>query len=121
VPGVGWAFSGSCRTRFSVHDYLIFESISARRIMRKPRGLCQTIYVGFRPRIGQPPLRLRQVFLSYWYRHVVLLDQSVAGHIRSMTMFARAWLDVQAEVQYGVLRTVLLRIQILLQMISIAL
>jgi hypothetical protein len=69
VPGVGWAFSGSCRTRFSIHDDLIFESRIARCIMGKPRGLCQTIYVGFRLRIGQPPLRSRQVFLSYWYCH----------------------------------------------------
>jgi hypothetical protein len=48
--------------------------------------------------------------------NAVLMDQSVAGHVRSIAMFARAWLDVQARPQYGVLRPVLFRSHRVLEM-----
>jgi hypothetical protein len=44
----------------------------------------------------------------------VLADQIVAGQVRSMAMFASAWLYARAEVQDGVSRVALLHIHRLL-------
>jgi hypothetical protein len=48
----------------------------------------------------------------------VLADQIVAGHLRSLAMFASAWVHARAEVQRGVYRVVLLQFHKLLEVAS---
>ncbi len=48
----------------------------------------------------------------------VLADQIVAGHLRSLAMFASAWAHARAEVQRGVSGTVLLQFHRLLHAAS---
>lgn len=48
----------------------------------------------------------------------VLADQVVAGHLRSLAMFASAWAHARAEVQRGVSRVVLLQFHRLLRAAS---
>jgi hypothetical protein len=47
-----------------------------------------------------------------------LADQVVAGHLRSLAMFASAWAHARAEVQRGVSKTVLLQFHRLLHAAS---
>jgi hypothetical protein len=48
----------------------------------------------------------------------VLADQIVAGHLRSLAMFASAWVHARAEIQRGVSRVVLLQFHRLLDVAS---